>query len=330
MALARSAPSARRFGWGADVSWVAADVGDPASVATALAGADTLVYLVHSLDEPDFAARDAAAARVVRAAVDVVGVQRVVYLGGLLPESGWLSPHLGSRFAVEQELGKSAAATLTLRAGMIIGAGSTSYEILRQVAALMPVQAVPPTLRSLVQPVGIGDVVAALAEAVASDEVEVRDVGGPDVLSYADLLERYGELAGLVCMQLPGPRAPSTVAVALTGLLSAAPLRTVAALVPSLAHDLVCRPAPHLLAVPTDVAETIRRSLRPPADPGEATRCGGDPYVAAACDPAWTRVPQVDGVPALVATAAHVAAHRVRGLLAALSSPPPPNPVTRE
>lgn len=321
VALARSTPHMRRFGWGAGVSWVQADASDPAAVAAALAGADTLMYLVHSLAGADFAARDVAAACAVRSAVTAAGVRRVVYLSGLVPADGRVSEHLASRHEVERLLGESTAETLTLRAGMIVGAGSTSFEILRQVAALTPLQAVPPTLRSRVQPVGIGDVVTALADATAGSVVGVRDLGGPDVLSYADLLQRYGELAGLPRLQVPALPAPAGVAVALTGLLSAAPLRTVAALVPSLAHDLVCRPAPHLLLAPTGAAEAIRRSLRPPADAGEATRYGGDPYVAAGSDPAWTRVPQVDGVPRLVATAAHVAGHRLRGLLTALTPP---------
>lgn len=322
VAAASSAPDPARFSWGRDVAWSRMPATDPDAVGATIAGADAVCYLVHSLDVTSFAARDAAAARTVRAAVDRHDVARVVYLSGLVP-AGPLSAHLASRFAVERELRASRAATLSIRAGMVLGAGSTPFEILRQVASVVLVQAVPGWLRSRVQPVGVGDVVLALADAVAAPGwCGAVDIGGPDVLTYADLLGLYCDLAGLVRLRLPGPPLPAVVAASVTGLLCAAPWWTVAALVRSLERDLVCRPAPDVLPAPTSVTEAMRRALRTTTDPGEATSYGGDPYVLAGSDPMWTQPPRWDGRwaglsvrPRTVARGlAHVAEHRLRGL----------------
>lgn len=322
VAAASSVPAPASFSWGRDVEWAQMEATVPAAVGSTLARADAVCYLVHSLARPDFTARDLRAARVMRAALDRHGVGRLVYLSGLVPP-GSLSTHLASRFAVERELLASRAATLSLRAGLVIGAGSTSFEILRQVATVVLVQAIPPSLRSRVQPVGIGDAVLALADAVDSDaRCGALDLGGPDVLSYADLLGLYCDLAGLVRLQVPGPAVPGTLAAGLTGLLCAAPWRTVAALVGSLQHDMVCRPAPDVLTAATSAAEAIRRALRDPGQPWEATSYGGDAYVRAASDPAWTQPPRWDGRVAgrslypsgVFRGLVHVAEHRLRAL----------------
>lgn len=322
VAAASSDPASARFSWGGDVEWARMQATSAAAVRSAVAGADAVCYLVHSLDGRDFAARDAVAARTMRAALDQQGVARLVYLSGLVP-AGPLSPHLASRFEVERELAASRAATLSIRAGLVIGAGSTSFEILRQVASVVLVQAIPPWLRSRVQPVGIGDVVLALADAVQQPQrCGAVDLGGPDLLSYADLLGLYCDLAGLIRLQLPGPRVPAAVAGGLTGLLCAAPWWTVGALVGSLQHDMVCRPPPDVLPAPTSAADAIGRALRCPSDRWEATSYGGDPYVRAASDPAWTQPPRWDGrlagVPlyprGVLGGLAHVVEHRLRAL----------------
>lgn len=324
VAAASSTPAPERFSWGRDVRWAQMPATDPSAVRAALRGADGLVYLVHSLSMRDFRSRDAHAARTVRAGAAQAGLERIVYLSGLQPATGgWLSGHLASRLEVEGLLAAGPTPVLALRAGIVLGAGSTSFEILRQAATLSPVRVVPSWLRSRVQPVGVADVVTALADACGEPvRAGAVDLGGPEVLTYAELTARYCDLAGLVRPALAAPRVPMELVAPLAGLFCAAPWWTVAALVRSLEYDLVCRPAPDLWSGATGLAEAITRSLRVPSDPGEATSYGGDPHVRAASDPDWTQDPRWDGrllgLPVLprgpARALSHVAEHRLRGL----------------
>lgn len=306
-------PDPSAYEWGDAVEWRRCDATDPAQVAQALEGVDALCYLVHSLDEPRFADRDRLAARTTAEALADSDVRRVVYLSGLVPEPSGrpLSDHLASRLEVEGLLATSGRPTLTLRAGVVIGAGSTSFEILRQLATLLVVQPVPRWMHRRVQPVAVSDVVRALVEGI--DDAAPRgslDVGGPDVLSYPQLLATVSRCAGLVRLRVPVVSAPS-IAVGLgMAALSAAPPRTALALAHSLRDDMVCRPgrtwepagAPPLL----DAETAVRRALAgDPADP-ESPRHG---------DADWTRrIPLVDAVPspATVRAAGQLAVRRLR------------------
>ena len=114
-----------------------------------------------------------------------------------------LSPHIASRLEVEQVLRESTAATLSMRAGIVIGAGSTSFEIVRQTASTFLVQPVPLWMHSRVQPIAVADAVRVLADALENDVVGDVDIAGPDVISYPDLLELYADVAGLSRLQVP-------------------------------------------------------------------------------------------------------------------------------
>ena len=121
--------------WGPEVSWVRCDVGEEAEVADVLSGVDGVCYLVHSLDLADFASVDQVGATTVRTAVaESPTVRRVVYLSGLIPDvpRETLSAHLSSRLDVEERLLAAPCSAVSLRAGVLIGAGSTSYEVIRQ------------------------------------------------------------------------------------------------------------------------------------------------------------------------------------------------------
>lgn len=309
-------PAPGRFSWGRDVAWARMDARRPAEVRRALIGADAVAYLVHSLAARSFEVADATAAAVVREAVEELGTGRVVYLSGLVPAvpRRELSPHLRSRLEVEEILAGAASSVLSLRAGIVIGAGSTSFEIVRQYSAIAPVQVLPGWTATRVQPISIADVVQRLAAALERPDLTGHlDIGSPDVVTYAELLSVYASLAGLLRLQVPGPPAPARLVSAVAPLVTAAPWWTVSALVRSLQHDMVGGPErdPLGMGEPLRLAEAISRSLRPPAYPDEATSYGGDPHVAAASDPAWTRP---DGW-GLVGGVAHVAEHRLRGLL---------------
>jgi len=312
--------------WGDAVEPVVMDARDPAQVDAAIEDVDAVCYLVRSLAARGFEEEQRVSAVTVREAVADHDVPRLAHLSGLVPDvpRDRLPPHLASRLEVEEILLDGPAATLAVRAGMIIGAGSPSFEILRQSASGLLVQPVPLWMRGRVQPVAAADVVRTLADALEGDAVGTVDIGGPDVVTYPELLALYADLAGLPRWQVPVP-APVAAAALSAGLVSAAPYRTAAALVESLRHDLVCRPGqpdPDKVDL-TDalpLREAIEQALLPD---GRAGRVSG----RNSGDPAWVRPSALErsvaatGLPGttLLASALHVAEHRVRGLLGLVS-----------
>ena len=202
---------------------------------------------------------------------------------------------------------------------MVIGAGSTSFEIIRQTASTLLVQPIPVWMRSRVQPIAVADVLRTMADAVEGDGVGAVDVGGPDVVTYPELLALYAEVAGLPRVQVPVLGAPVTAVSLGAGLVSAAPYWTAAALVRSLRHDMVCRPGqPDPAVVDLTDALPLREALEQAvlAD-GRGGRAAGRER----SDPAWvqsswversivaTRLPGTT----LLSSALHVADARVPG-----------------
>jgi uncharacterized protein YbjT (DUF2867 family) len=236
-----------RFAWGHQVTWRQCDIADVDAVERALRDAEGVCYLVHSLSRRGFAELDRVGAAHVRDAATSAGVSRIVYLSGLMPRldrGQALSPHLASRLEVEQILAQSECSTLSVRAGVVIGAGSTSYEVVRQLASLLLVQPVPTWMQSLVRPVAVTDVVRALVAAFEPDAPDGEvDLGGPDLVRYPELLAAYSHAAGLSRLRVPALVAPVAAVGLSTALLVGAPFRTVTALVESLRHDMVGRPS---------------------------------------------------------------------------------------
>src|SRR6056297_1196054 len=172
----------------ASVEVVEGDVLDPD---LRLPSVDVAYYLVHSMEAgEDFEQRDRRAARNFRNAVDAAGIERIVYLGGLGNEDQGLSEHLQSRREVERLLGQGEAALTALRAAIVIGGGSASFQIIRQLAARLPVMVTPSWVRTECQPIYIDDVVAYLVGVLEEPETagETYEIGGPDVLTYQEIL----------------------------------------------------------------------------------------------------------------------------------------------
>ncbi|MDX6358371.1 MAG: hypothetical protein QOH37_1425, partial [Nocardioidaceae bacterium] len=195
-----------------------------------------------------------------------------------------------------------------------LGAGSTSYEVIRQLASLLLVQPIPRWLHTSVQPVAVTDVVRALVEALDTEATGSLDVGGPDVVPYPRLLGAYSRAARLPRLRVPALVAPVTVVGLGTALLVGAPFWTVTALVESLQHDMVCRPG-HTWQPEGEpllgVAEAMARAVgRRGPDVAEA---------ALPSDPAWTRMraPVLDRLhaPATLRAGASLVRRRVGGLL---------------
>ena len=229
--------------WAADVEAVTMDAHDPDQVRRATRRIDAVVYLVHGLAAAGFQHTDRLAAAHMTRAVAANGVQRVVYLSGLVPvvAADQLSEHILSRLEVEEILSCAPAPTTALRAAIVLGSGSTSYEIMRQLSHRLPVQALPRWSGSLVQPIALVDVLACIVGALqAQDPASHYDIGGPERLTYADLLRTYRAVAGIRRPQLPLRFVPTSVVGRVAGLITDLPNATVHALVESLHHDMVC------------------------------------------------------------------------------------------
>ncbi len=196
---------------------VAGDVSDPESLRSALQGIDAAYYLVHSLDDDDFVEKDAAAARAFSAAAAENGLERIIYLGGLgRDDDQGLSPHLRSRREVEGLLGVDGVPVTVLRAAIVIGHGGISWEITRQLVAHLPAMVGPKWVATRTQPIALSDVVRYLVGVLEPSEARGRiyEVGGPDVLTYADMMQRvarlqYGRPLPILIIPLLTPRLSS-------------------------------------------------------------------------------------------------------------------------
>jgi uncharacterized protein YbjT (DUF2867 family) len=242
--MARRAGRLSGFGWIGQVDVTEADALDAASLRRALAGVDVAYYLIHSLGSgPAFEATDRAAAQTFAGCAHDAGVSRIIYLGGLRPAGGaQLSPHLRSRAEVGDILLNSGVPTAVLRAGVIIGSGSASFEMLRYLTERLPVMVTPKWVRSRTQPIAIRDVLAILAGCARMPPQVKRafDIGGPDVLTYADMMQRYAAVAGLrPRLLLPVGVLTPSLSSHWVGLVTPVPGALARPLVESLRHDAV-------------------------------------------------------------------------------------------
>ena len=172
------------------------DAYKPDSLRSALGDADAAYYLVHSLARDDFVERDAAAARSFGTAAADAGLERVIYLGGLGLDDANLSAHLKSRREVEHLLASGGVPTTVLRAAIVIGNGGISWEITRQLVAHLPVMIVPKWATTRTQPIALADVVRYLVGVLEPEAAKGRvfEVGGPEVLTYAEMMRRVAQL----------------------------------------------------------------------------------------------------------------------------------------
>ncbi len=189
--VARTAPAST----GDQLEWLAADATDAAAMRQALDGAEVVYHLVHSLGRSDFEALDRAAAKAVVAGAVAGGARQIVYLGGL---GQGASPHLRSRAETARILNDGAVPVTTLRAAMIVGAGSAAFETILALVERLPVMICPRWVSVATQPVAVADVLGVLVgvcgESAASDRV--FDLGGPEVMTYRTMMERVARIRG--------------------------------------------------------------------------------------------------------------------------------------
>ncbi|MCG5464553.1 SDR family oxidoreductase [Micromonospora sp. MED01] len=242
--LARKAVRLRDVPWASAAEIVEGDLSRPETLAAAFADVDVAYFLVHSLGRSDFEAADRTAATNFAAAARAAGVRRIVYLGGPEPASDAEvpSPHLRSRAEVGRILLESGVPTAVLRAAVIIGSGSASFEMLRYLTERLPAMVTPRWVGNRIQPIAVRDVLHYLA-GCADLPAEVNrgfDVGGPDVLTFREMMQRYARVAGLR-QRIIVPVRPLTPSLSShwVGLITPVPNKIARPLVESLIHEAV-------------------------------------------------------------------------------------------
>ncbi|QTE30441.1 SDR family oxidoreductase [Pengzhenrongella sicca] len=267
-AIARNPGRLRGRPWFGDVDVVQADASELDTIRGALEGVDVAYYLIHSLGSgSQFEARDRATALTFGRAAREAGVGRIIYLGGLFPEGEVLSPHLESRREVGEILLASGVPTTVLRAAIILGSGSASFEMMRYLTERLPAMTVPKWVDNRIQPIAIRDVLRYLVGSAAMPPEVSRgfDIGGPDVLTYRQMMQGYAAAAGLprrLIVKVPvlTPRLSSLW----VGLVTPVPSGLARPLVESLIHEVVCdeHDIEAYVPDPPDGLVTFERALR--------------------------------------------------------------------
>ena len=271
--LARTPAKLDAAAWRADVDVVQGDIeGD---LTAAVDGVEAIYYLVHSIGEgDDWSEREAAAAANLRDAAAAAGVERIVYLGGLgNDETGSdvrLSRHLESRHRVGAVLAAGPVDVTELRAAVIIGSGSASFEMLRYLVEVLPIMVTPKWVDTRCQPIAVRDVLRYLVDVLSVPETAGRilEIGGPDVITYRQMMAIYAEAAGLrkrVIMPLPvlTPRLSSLW----VGLVTPLPRALARPLVSSLVNEVIVHDDsdPRALSRATTRLSGIGRPRTPPS-----------------------------------------------------------------
>ena len=293
-AAGRSVDKIRARSWGDKVEAVQSDMHDAESLKRAVEGCSAVFYLVHSMSSPgrDFAAQERDAAYNMVIAAHHTGLERIIYLGGLGEdfEDQPLSKHLKSRAEVGRILRLGPARVTVLRAAQIIGSGSSSFELVRYLADRLPVMITPKWVRTKTQPISIRNVLGYLAGCLENEATAglTLDIGGPDVLSYAELFQLYAEVAGIPRRRLfPTPFLSPRLSSFWVSMITPVPMALSRALIEGLRNEVTCRNDDIRHFVPQELLscrEAIRRALEKTEQQSVET-CLFD--VGSACMPEW-------------------------------------------
>ncbi|MFF5205677.1 SDR family oxidoreductase [Streptosporangium sp. NPDC000396] len=299
--MVREASRLRDQPWVSRVEIAQADATDAARTGKALDGVDVAYYLIHTMGGgEDFAVADRRAATTFAIAAGEAGVRRILYLGGLAPQDE-LSPHMRSRTEVGEIFLRYQVPAVVLRAAAIIGSGSASFEMLRYLTERLPVMTTPRWVGTRTQPIAIRDVLRYLVGwAVIEEEVNRSfDIGGPDMLTYADMMRVYADVAGLSRrLIIPVPLLTPGLSSHWVGLVTPVPAKIARPLVESLRNEAVCREHDIVGYVPDPPGgligfrEAVALALQRIKDAKVATRWSsastpGAPSDPLPTDPAW-------------------------------------------
>jgi len=278
--------------WADSVEIVRGDALDRASLDAPMDGVDVVFYLVHSIGTgASFEEADRSAAGHTAAAAAAAGVGRIVYLGGLVPSGETASPHLASRAEVGQIFLDGPVPAVVLQAGVIIGSGSASFEMLRYLTERLPVMVTPKWVRSLVQPIAVSDVLSYLVGALELAPGTNRrfDIAGPDVLTYREMMQRYARVAGLKHrVIIPVPVLSPWLSSQWVNVVTPVPKAIAQPLIESLRNNVVAREHDIEALIPFELCpfdEAVRLALERIRHADVATRWSGAPWPGAPSDP---------------------------------------------
>jgi len=262
--------------WANRVEVAVGNVEDPATLGPACEGVDAAYYLIHLMDSgSDFVDRDRAAAENFVAAAR--RLRRVIYLGGLAPSGGMLSPHLASRAEVGEIL-RSGLPTIEFRAGPVIGSGSASFEMTRYLTERLPAMVAPRWILNQVQPIAVRDIIAYLVLALDRGAVGVYDVGG-EPLTFKGMMKSFAEVRGLRRVIVPLPVLAPRLAALWVGLVTPIPNRLAVPLIEGIVRPVLAdtsaaeRDFPEV--VPLPYSEAVALALRRTESAAVATRWSG-------------------------------------------------------
>jgi uncharacterized protein YbjT (DUF2867 family) len=266
--LARNPRSLPLTEW-KDVSIVLGDALDEEIVNHALKGVDAAYYLIHSLSQgpSGFEDLDRRAAGIFASAAAKQGVRRVIYLGGLGEDRDDLSSHLASRQEVGRILLGGTAGATVLRAAIIIGAGGASFEMIRSLVERLPIMIAPRWVESRCQPIALDDTLAYLVECLAIPETHGRsfDIGGPEILTYRQILERVAALEERFTLVFTVPPLAPRLSAQWIRLVTPVPASVALPLIEGLRNEVICREQDIRALVPiplTPFNEAVRRALK--------------------------------------------------------------------
>lgn len=224
---------------------VRGDLLEPATLDKAMAGIDTAYYLVHSMSggRGGFERRDREAVRNFVAAANRANIRRVIYLGGLGETGDDLSEHLKSRLEVADILKTGAFATTFLRAAVIIGAGGASFEMVRALVERLPIMITPRWVSTRCQPIAVDDVISYLAACPVDERTSGRtfDIGGPEVLTYREMMERLARIEGRKLYILPVPVLTPKLSSYWVGFITPLSPSVSMPLIEGLKNEVICR-----------------------------------------------------------------------------------------
>jgi uncharacterized protein YbjT (DUF2867 family) len=257
---------------GPDVEWRRCDLFRLREVTEALRECDVALYLVHSmspssrLTQANFADLDLLMADTFRRAVEAAGVRHIVFLSGLVPAEEDLSKHLASRLEVEEALAAGPVPVTTLRAGLIVGPGGSSFRVMANLVRRLPAMILPRWTRSATQPISLDDVVRAFEIVLAEPGAFVGrfDIGGPDRMSYKEMMRRTAAVMGRRIVMVDVRAFSPRLSVAWVSLFGGEPRALVGPLVDSLRHDMLAGGNPlqeRLSGELVSFESAVRRSL---------------------------------------------------------------------
>lgn len=241
---------------------------EPSTLPAAMVGVDTAYYLVHAMagGRAGFERRDRDAAENFVRAAEKAGVRRVIYLGGLGETGDDLSEHLKSRLEVADILRSGKFTTTFLRAAIIIGAGGASFEMVKALVERLPVMITPRWVTTLCQPIAVEDVISYLVGCLKDERTAggIFDIGGPDVITYKEMMERFGRIRGHSLYILPVPVLTPRLSSYWVGFITPVAPSVSMPLIEGLKNEVICREHSIRTLIPlqlTSYDEAVRRSL---------------------------------------------------------------------